>query len=235
MPATLRTTALADLEHEMATTRRVLERVPDDRFDWKPHPKSMSLGQLASHLAGVPGWGVATVTLPELDFMSFPAPAPAKTSAELLATYDGGVAALGAALAEHGSDEELTATCDRAGGRPRGDAAAAGRAHAVVRHQPHGAPPRSALGLPPPVRRPRPVDLRALGRRGGRVTRQEAGGRDAPRAGSPLPPHCTAAPSPLRVPVSRANNSSVPIAARKAVGGTPATSATWRAKRRGVG
>lgn len=118
MPATLRTTALADLEHELATTRRVLARVPDDRFDWKPHPKSMSLGQLASHLAGVPEWGVATLTLPGLDFMSAPAPAPATDGATLLATYDRGAAALGAALAEHGSDDELSETwVGRAGDR----------------------------------------------------------------------------------------------------------------------
>src|SRR5215212_895284 len=46
---------LAELEHEATTTRRVLERVPQAHLSWKPHPKSMSLGQLALHVATVPG------------------------------------------------------------------------------------------------------------------------------------------------------------------------------------
>src|SRR5439155_9969009 len=46
---------LQELEHETETTRRVLERVPADRLTWKPHDKSMSLGQLALHVATVPG------------------------------------------------------------------------------------------------------------------------------------------------------------------------------------
>lgn len=50
------TQALAnELEREAASTRRILERVPADRLDWQPHPKSMSLGQLALHLASIPG------------------------------------------------------------------------------------------------------------------------------------------------------------------------------------
>ena len=46
---------LAELEQEATTTRRVLERVPEGHLSWKPHPKSMSLGQLALHIATVPG------------------------------------------------------------------------------------------------------------------------------------------------------------------------------------
>ena len=48
-------TLLAELEQEAVTTRRVLERVPGDHLGWRPHPKSMSLGQLALHIATVPG------------------------------------------------------------------------------------------------------------------------------------------------------------------------------------
>jgi uncharacterized damage-inducible protein DinB len=44
-----------ELEREAASTRRLLERIPADRLDWQPHPKSMTLGQLALHLAGIPG------------------------------------------------------------------------------------------------------------------------------------------------------------------------------------
>ena len=46
---------LAELEQEATTTRRVLERIPQAHLTWKPHPKSMSLGQLALHVATVPG------------------------------------------------------------------------------------------------------------------------------------------------------------------------------------
>lgn len=51
---------IAEITTEAVTTRRVLERVPEDRLTWKPHPKSMSLGQLAFHVAGLVG-GVATL------------------------------------------------------------------------------------------------------------------------------------------------------------------------------
>src|SRR5262249_26974592 len=48
---------LADYDHEMGTTRKLLERLPDDKLAWKPHPKSMSLGGLATHLSNIPNWG----------------------------------------------------------------------------------------------------------------------------------------------------------------------------------
>ena len=47
---------LADLEREAKGTRRVLERVPDGRADWRPHEKSMNLGRLATLVSGMPGW-----------------------------------------------------------------------------------------------------------------------------------------------------------------------------------
>jgi uncharacterized damage-inducible protein DinB len=60
---------LGDLQQELATTRRVLERVPlETHADWKPHPKSWTLGQLAAHLCNIPGWGIATLTSDGLDF-----------------------------------------------------------------------------------------------------------------------------------------------------------------------
>jgi uncharacterized damage-inducible protein DinB len=55
MAMSIADTLLAELEQEAATTRRVLERVPQAHLSWKPHPKSMSLGQLALHIATVPG------------------------------------------------------------------------------------------------------------------------------------------------------------------------------------
>ena len=47
---------LAEFDHEMANLRRVLERAPDERWDWRPHPKSRTLGELAAHVAGLAGW-----------------------------------------------------------------------------------------------------------------------------------------------------------------------------------
>ena len=52
---------IGEFSHEAVTTRKVLERVPEDKFDWKPHEKSMSLGQLAAHVAEIPEWTPAIV------------------------------------------------------------------------------------------------------------------------------------------------------------------------------
>jgi uncharacterized damage-inducible protein DinB len=75
---------LQELEHEAQTTRRVLERVPEAHLGWRPHPKSMSLGQLALHVATTPG-GVAELAIPP----SVPVPKfdrPSATSAAELMT-----------------------------------------------------------------------------------------------------------------------------------------------------
>ncbi len=88
----------------METTRRVLERVPSDRLEWTPHPKSMSLKSLAAHVAGLALWGVrieAAEWVPGSE-----APAPAGSVGELLAWFDESVAASRAAIARK-SDEDL--------------------------------------------------------------------------------------------------------------------------------
>jgi uncharacterized damage-inducible protein DinB len=59
---------LAEFDMEMASTRRMLERLPEDKLEWKPDPKSMSMGRLAGHIAEMPGWGAMTLTTDELDF-----------------------------------------------------------------------------------------------------------------------------------------------------------------------
>ncbi|MGH9162908.1 MAG: DinB family protein [Vicinamibacteraceae bacterium] len=63
-------TLLPEFDQEMATTRRVLERVPDDNPNWKPHPKSFSIAHLAQILAWMPGWIGQTLTTTELDLAS---------------------------------------------------------------------------------------------------------------------------------------------------------------------
>lgn len=59
---------ISELKNEAQATRRILERVPDEHFGWKPHPKSMTLGELASHIAEVPNWTVIILTSHEFDF-----------------------------------------------------------------------------------------------------------------------------------------------------------------------
>jgi uncharacterized damage-inducible protein DinB len=58
---------LPEYDHEMATTRRLLDRVPDNEFGWKPHEKSMTLGQLSGHLAHIPTWCSAVLDASEFD------------------------------------------------------------------------------------------------------------------------------------------------------------------------
>lgn len=60
-------TLLAEFDQEMATTRRVLERVPGDKGSWKPHPKSFPLGHLAQLVSWMPGWITNTLREPSLD------------------------------------------------------------------------------------------------------------------------------------------------------------------------
>jgi len=59
---------LKEMEHEASTTRKMLERVPQDKYDWQPHEKSMTVTKLATHLAELPGWVKMTFETSELDF-----------------------------------------------------------------------------------------------------------------------------------------------------------------------
>jgi uncharacterized damage-inducible protein DinB len=64
--------ALGDLEHELGLTRKVLERVPEEHLDWRPHAKSGTLGELAAHLANLPFFGTAILTTEEFDLERTP-------------------------------------------------------------------------------------------------------------------------------------------------------------------
>src|SRR4051794_5696462 len=77
---------LAELEQESHTTRRLLERVPDDKLGWKPHEKSMSLGQLATHVATIPGGMAQIIMNDSMDISNAKPPGESKTSAELVST-----------------------------------------------------------------------------------------------------------------------------------------------------
>jgi uncharacterized damage-inducible protein DinB len=101
---------LPEYDHETGTTRRLLERVPDDRLSWKPHDKSMTLGRLATHLAEMPGWGTMTVTQTEIDFKPGDyKPRTAESREEILKIFDDSVAAFRKVLADV-SDGELMLT-----------------------------------------------------------------------------------------------------------------------------
>lgn len=63
---------LKEMDQEAATTRKMLARIPDDKYDWKPHPKSMSVRQLATHIAELPTWVSVTLDTDELDFATSP-------------------------------------------------------------------------------------------------------------------------------------------------------------------
>ena len=99
---------LPEFDHEMTVTRKMLERVPDAHLAWKPLQKSMSLGQLAQHVATIPRWGDVTMSRTEFDLGSEPPPAPMASRAEMLSAFDRHVAAARAALLGKG-DGEMTA------------------------------------------------------------------------------------------------------------------------------
>jgi uncharacterized damage-inducible protein DinB len=107
---TISQSLVPEFDHEMANTRKTLERVPDDKFGWKPHEKSMSMGNLATHLANIPGWGYHTLATETLDLNppgGEPMPSPkANTREEVLAMFDQNIAQARAAIAA-ASDEQL--------------------------------------------------------------------------------------------------------------------------------
>ena len=76
---------LKEVEQEAKTTRKMLERVPDDKFDWQPHAKSMTLKRLTVHIAELPSWIPMGLTTTELDFATSPyQPTPVNSTADLL-------------------------------------------------------------------------------------------------------------------------------------------------------
>lgn len=100
---------LPEYDHEMGTTRRLLERVPEAEFGWKPHEKSMSLGELSAHLANLPHWAELILGGTSLDLATLPQTRRAvpASRAELLEEFDAKARAARAALASK-TDAELT-------------------------------------------------------------------------------------------------------------------------------
>lgn len=98
---------LKELNQESITTRKMLERIPEDQYDYKPHVKSMPVNQLAVHIAELPDWISMAFTTEELDFATAPyAPSVWNNNAELLLLLEKSIAGAQAAL-EQGKEEDL--------------------------------------------------------------------------------------------------------------------------------
>jgi uncharacterized damage-inducible protein DinB len=97
-----------EFDHEMATTRRVLDRVPDAKLAWRPHEKSMSFAELASHLSRIPFWCTATLRASSLDLATFDRPTPESSRDNLLKGFDERVAQARALLAPATDSEMLS-------------------------------------------------------------------------------------------------------------------------------
>jgi len=101
---------LPEFDHEMANTRRMLERAPEDQFGWRPHEKSPTLGWLLSHLVELPGWLQVALTTDEFD-VAPPGEPPHRTTEQVsvaaaLTAFDANVAAARSTLAA-GEDSAL--------------------------------------------------------------------------------------------------------------------------------
>jgi uncharacterized damage-inducible protein DinB len=88
----LKEALLAEYDHEMATTRRLLDRIPDAQLGWKPHEKSMTLAGIATHLANLPNWGGLIMSEPSFDMATgSPHLSERGSRAEILAAFDAAV------------------------------------------------------------------------------------------------------------------------------------------------
>jgi uncharacterized damage-inducible protein DinB len=84
---------LKEMEQEAETTRKILSRIPEDKYDWKPHTKSMSVKQLATHIAELPGWVSMAIHTDGLDFESTPyTPKEVKSNKDLMTILENSLA-----------------------------------------------------------------------------------------------------------------------------------------------
>jgi uncharacterized damage-inducible protein DinB len=106
----LKDALLPEFDHEMGTTRRVLERTPEAEFAWKPHEKSFSLGQLASHVANIPHWvgAITQNTVFDVANAGDTRPRQPESVAALVADFDKNVRAARDAIAALGDSEMMS-------------------------------------------------------------------------------------------------------------------------------
>ncbi len=101
---------LKELEQEAQTTRKMLQIVPNDKYDWQPHPKSMTIRRLATHIAELPGWITMTLHTDELDFSKEPYnPKPINNTTELMDYFEASYNESKSNL-ENAKEEELSKT-----------------------------------------------------------------------------------------------------------------------------
>jgi uncharacterized damage-inducible protein DinB len=97
---------LPEFDHEMATTRKVLERIPDDKLGWKPHDRSMTMGELATHLATISHWSEAIMGQESFDVETAPPTPKLKSRQEILGAFDQSTATARKVIAA-ASDEKM--------------------------------------------------------------------------------------------------------------------------------
>ncbi len=153
---------LPEFDHEMANTRKTLERVPENKLDYKPDPKSMSMGVLASHIAEMAGWLPAMAQGPALDIPEGFKPFLATSRKQLLDKFDENVAASRAALAAMG-DQAFTAGLVAQFRRQHDVHHASDRGIPEHDHEPHHPPSGSVDGLLPAERHSGPGAVRTIG------------------------------------------------------------------------
>ncbi|TXH58870.1 MAG: DinB family protein [Bacteroidia bacterium] len=99
---------LNEINQEAATTRKFLSIVPDSEFGWRPHSKSMTIKQLATHIAELPGWASMAFTTDELDFAATPyKPEDLNSSEELVAFFDKEIATAQQFLSDPANESKL--------------------------------------------------------------------------------------------------------------------------------
>ena len=95
---------LQEFDQEMATSRKVLERLKEDKYDWAPHDRSMKAGRLASHIAEMMVWGTIALTQDSLDLAGGHQPFNAASRAELLEAFDKNVESCRSAIQNTGDE-----------------------------------------------------------------------------------------------------------------------------------
>lgn len=102
----LKEALLHEFDHEMNNTRVTLERVPADKFGWKPHEKSLSMRDLATHIATIPDWVIYTIENESYDMSPGSHAKPVESKEELIKRFDANVAKARKSV-ESASDERL--------------------------------------------------------------------------------------------------------------------------------
>lgn len=115
---TMAQSMLPEFDNEMANTRKMLERIPENKFDYKPDPKSMPMGKLASHVVEMVGWLKDTIQQPSIDISPDMKPYAATSRKDLLDKFDQNAASSRAALAGVSDQAMMQEWTLKVGGNP---------------------------------------------------------------------------------------------------------------------